>query len=112
MDANLISRVREVVELLVGRRYEEIAHITHGQRLESKSIESAIREYGRKLILPPLEKFDQLDVIQIKKKDPPGWSVRMQLWTQEEGPSDLSIELTLIKNGNEYLVELDDIHVL
>ena len=43
---------------------------------------------------------------------PPRWSVRMDLWTAEEGRSDLSLELTIIESGRGYTVELDDIHVL
>jgi hypothetical protein len=112
MDSRFISAVRELVQLLVACQYEEIARLTHRERLDSKSIENAIREYGRKLIMPPPEKFDQLDVVEVRNGGEPRWSVRMPLWTQEEGSSDLSIELTVIKRKNEYVVELDDIHVL
>jgi hypothetical protein len=43
----------------------------------------------------------------------PTWSVRFDLWTVEEGRSDLSIEMTLIDRGDRDLaVEIDNVHVL
>ena len=36
----------------------------------------------------------------------------MPLWTKEEGRSDLSIEVTVIKETSGFKIELDDIHVL
>jgi len=59
-----------------------------------------------------------LDVVPI---DPAAWSrpdrrefaVHVPLWTREEGPSDLSLELTLVdaQDGN-FAVEVDNIEVL
>ena len=112
MTTTLDVPVRLIVELLVGRGYEQIAGMTGGQRLDSASIEAAIRNYGRTLVMPPDTAFSQLDVVPVKNARPPRWSVRMNLWTIEEGQSDLSIELTLTEMGEDYIVELDDIHVL
>ena len=36
----------------------------------------------------------------------------MPLWTQEEGRSDLTVGMTIIEQQNNFVVELDDIHVL
>jgi hypothetical protein len=112
MVAPIITAVRHLVELLVAGDYDQIAKLTNEQRLDAASIERVVREYGRKLIMPPNNAFDKLDIVQVKGSVPPRWSVRMNLWTLEEGQSDLSIEVTLIQHGNDYIVELDDIHVL
>jgi len=112
MDAKFTATVRQIVELLVARDYDRITDITNKQRLDAEAIERAVREYGRELVMPPREVLDQPDVIEVKNAVPPRWSVRLSLWTLEEGSSDLSLELSLIKQGGDYRVEIDDIHVL
>ena len=53
-----------------------------------------------------------MDVIEVKNAQPRRWSIAMPLWTQEEGRSDLTLEITVIEQQNDFLVELDDIHIL
>ena len=54
-----------------------------------------------------------IDAIEITEADPKSWSVRYDLWTEEEGRSDLSLEVTLIESDNKLMrVELNNIHVL
>jgi hypothetical protein len=64
------------------------------------------------LVLPPEEGFQLMDVIEVKNAQPRRWSIAMPLWTQEEGRSDLTLEITVIEQQNDFLVELDDIHIL
>jgi hypothetical protein len=107
----IIDMVSNIIELLVNKQYSEIERITSGTRLPAKEIEAAIRDYGHLLIIPPLSEYNNLDIIAIKSTTP-SWSVRMNLWTQDEGKSDLTIELTIKEKGSTFSVELDDIHVL
>jgi len=63
--------------------------------------------------MPPESWFQNIDVIEIEGRAPRQWSVRFDLWTAEEGRSDLTLELTLTENNKElYGVEIDNIHVL
>jgi hypothetical protein len=112
MTKNLTTPVRQIVALLVTKDYDQIVRLTGGQRLDAAAIESAIRDYGRTIVLPPDTAIHNLDVVCVQNAHPPRWSVRMPLWTAEEGRSDLSVELTIIEDGGGYVVELDDIHVL
>jgi len=75
-------------------------------------IAAAVNAYGRTLINPPVEVFEKLDAIQITGAVPPAWSVRVDLWTAEEGRSDLTMKLTVVQNGKHYDIELDDLRVL
>jgi hypothetical protein len=43
---------------------------------------------------------------------PPTWSVRCDLWTVEEGRSDLSLELTVVAAPLGPTIEVDNLHVL
>src|SRR5712692_9329246 len=88
MDTKFTTSVKRIVELLVAGEYDQIAKITRERRLDAESIQRAIREYGRKLVMPPCEVLDQLDVVQVRNVVPPRCSVRINLWTLEEGRSD------------------------
>ena len=112
MDTEFTTSVERIVELIVAGRYDQISKITGDQRLDAVSIERAVREYGKRLVMPPAEALDQLDVVPVRNVVPPRWSVRINLWTLEEGRSDLTLELTLFEGEGRYVIEVDDIHVL
>lgn len=112
MNEQLRQPVREVVQLLVTGRYAEIEALTKGVRLSAPEMVKAIRDYGRQLVVPPDEAFGLMDVVEVQNAQPPRWSITMPLWTQEEGRSDLSLELTLIGDQKAFRIEIDDLHVL
>jgi hypothetical protein len=53
-----------------------------------------------------------MDVVEVRGAKLPQFSICMPLWTQEEGRSDLTLELTVKVLNKIMEVELDDIHVL
>lgn len=102
-----------VVEWLVKRNYERIEAYSGGVRLSASHLAKAVADYGRKLTMPPASAFQELDVIEVRGSSPKAWSVRCDLWTEEEGRSDLTLEMTLIEQDGELLaVEVDNLHVL
>lgn len=111
-----LSRLRPVVErdvrLLVDGNYEALVRLTAGIRMDAVTIRRAIEGYGRDLIPFPDEGFNELDVIEVESTKPRRWSVRCPLRTRQEGRSDLTLELTIIREATGFKVELDDIHVL
>jgi hypothetical protein len=110
--ASCIETVRQVIDLLVGKKYSQLESITKGIRLSAQDMESAIAAHRRKLIMPPSDAYKLMNAVRVGNSEPQKWSVVMPLWTQEEGRSDLSIELTLTKINGGFAIELDDIHVL
>lgn len=104
--------VRQVIELLVAGKYTEVEALTNSIRLSAQEIAKAITDYGRQLVLPPADAFGLMDVVEVRNAKPRRWSITMRLWTQEEGRSDLSLELTLSADAQSFAIELDDIHVL
>lgn len=103
--------VRQVIELLVEQKYSELESLTKKTRLSAQDIRQAIAAYNEKLIMPPDGSYRLMSVVRVRGAEPPKWSVAMPLWTENEGRSDLSIELTIIKQEGGFLVELDDIQV-
>jgi hypothetical protein len=71
-----------------------------------------VRDYGRKLVSPPADAYNNLDAVQVKGAAVPTWSVRAPLWTEEQGRSDLTLELTIAVRLGAPSVELDELRVL
>ena len=104
--------VATCIEPLVHRKYNELAEMTKGIRHSAKDLAYAVSQYPGKLVVPPESAYELLDIIEIEPAEPQAWSIVMPLWTEEEGRSDLSLEMTVIRSGPSGLVaEVDGIHV-
>jgi hypothetical protein len=111
--SSVVDAVKLSIGLLVESKYDELEAVTNRERLSSEQIESAIVEYGRQLIPPPIGAYSEhIDSVQVVGALVPTWSIRMPLWTKEEGRSDLTVELTIAQEADAYRIELDGIHVL
>jgi hypothetical protein len=106
------AKVNEIVILLAQARYADLESQTGGIHLSKDEIAIAISSYGRRLIPPPSEAFDLMEVVAVRDAKPARWSIEMPWWTLEEGRFDLSLELTLVESNEAIGVELDDLHVL
>ena len=105
--------VHHVVGMLVAGDYAGVEGASRGRRLTAEQLRQAVEEYGRELRMPPELVFDDLDVVGIEGAAPRAWSVLVDLWTVEEGHSDLTLELLLTDTGGElYNIEIYDLHVL
>jgi hypothetical protein len=104
-----------VVNLLVAGRYDELSRLGGGESLGAQELASAVAEYGRTLVPPPASRQPP-DFIRITGTPTEAWSVVAPLYTQEEGLSDLSLELTLTRDPQAlpygYRIALDNLHVL
>ena len=113
MEPNLSVPVRSIVRMLVARDYAGIERATDGRRLTAEQVANAVTEYGRTLVMPPERTFQSLDAVAVTGPGPRRWSVRFDLWTAQEGRSDLTLELTIVERGDGgVFVEVDDLHVL
>lgn len=113
IDPRVKLTVVQLLRWFVAGDYAAIEQFTLGVRLPASLIRQAIADYGRTLVMPPDLAFDQLDIIEVVGSNPKAWSVRVDLWTVEEGRSDLSLECTLIDRPGDLLAaEVDNLHVL
>ena len=112
MNAAARALVGRTVELLVSRRFDELEQLSSGVRLRAEHIRDGVADYPGTLVTPP-SVDEELDVLRIQGTDPPAWSVNCRLWTKEEGPSDLTLELTVREHEDgSASVEIDGIRVL
>jgi len=107
----LKSSTRDLIGQLARGDYQSAVGRCAKSRLSVDDLRSAIREYGRTLVMPPAEAYANLDAVQVKSAVFPTWSVRAPLWTAEEGRSDLTLELTITLAAGEPSIELDDLRV-
>jgi len=112
MNEHLRKPVAHVLSLLARKEYAELAKLTNQVRLSEQDITRAVADYGRTLVEPPDDAFNFLNIVQVYGSHALRWSITMPVWTKEEGRSDLSVELTVTDHGNDFSIELDDIHVL
>lgn len=111
--SDLRAAVVLVADLLVRGDYATVERMTDGRRLSGADLERAVREYGRTLAPLPQEALTSLDVDEVLGSEPARYAVVIDLWTQEEGRSDLSLELELEERSNgAYDVSIQDLHVL
>jgi len=103
---------RQLVTMLVVGDYQAIEKLTRRKRLSAEDIKRSVIEYGRKLVMPPEQRFMELDSIEVQGANPPAVGIRFDLWTLEEGRSDLTLEFTVRGDHQSYEVEIDDLHVL
>lgn len=109
----MITAVRVVVGMLVAGEYDALASMTRGVRLSSDALETAVKRYGRTLRMPPDDAFSELDVVEVSESATPTYTVTFDLWTAEEGRSDLSLELLLRDAySGAFEIEVTDLHVL
>lgn len=112
-DPRARATIVQLITWLVAQDYEAIERTTNGVRLSATALRNAVSEYGRRLIMPPDSALDHLDDIEVVGSNPKEWSVRVDLWSVEEGRSDLSLECTLVDQAGDLLrVEVDNLHVL
>jgi len=101
---------RIVVGLLVACKYDVVEALTRGVRLSAADLRSAVSAYGRTLVDVPDGQWRQ-DVAPMDELD--SFHVIIDLWTAEEGRSDLSLELRVRdRYQGAFEVEVLDLHVL
>ena len=105
--------VRRLVEMLVAEDYDGIEEATRSRRLTADQLRQAVDEYGRELRMPPEVAFHNFDVNEIEGAIPREAWVLADLWTVEEGRSDLTLEIRITDTGGEiYDIEINNLHVL
>jgi hypothetical protein len=106
------SIIRRIIDLISDGRYDLVLRACSRSRLTEIDIEGVVVGHGRTFIHAPADFDKYLDAVLIEGRSVPTWSVRVPLWTREEGRSDLTLELTIAENPDEPNVELDDLKVL
>jgi hypothetical protein len=110
--SSIESEVSDVVAMLVRGDYDAVVRRSDGKRLTAAELEQAVADYGRTLTQPGTGWWDTVEVRPVGNGDDEFY-VAAPLWTEEEGRSDLTLELSVGKSeSGDYRIEVDDLHVL
>jgi hypothetical protein len=111
--SKLRQTVERLTECLARGDYTGFCGLARLSRVSPQEVDTAIREYGHTILPLPADADGLLDVVALRDCIPPRWSVVVPLWTEQEGRSDLSLEITVEDvAGRDYAVEIEDLHVL
>lgn len=107
------AAVTMLTNLLAAGDYVTAERMTRGRRLSASDLQRAVEDYGGTLVPLPAEALENLDVVEVRDSDPAAFSVVVDLWTAEEGRSDLTLELELVDRfEGAYDVMIQNLHVL
>lgn len=105
------TAIRQLIDDLVGRRYDAIAADGRIGRLTPEELDRAVADYPGTLIALPAEALDDVDIYP-RIGIPGRAKVDVDLWTAEEGKSDLTLSLTLEEGPEGVTISIEDLHVL
>ena len=110
----LIPAMKSVVQELVIGNYAQLEADGRAGRLTAEELRRAVTQYGRRLVDPPNESIERAYMHPIKEQAQGlhSWAVDLDLWTVEEGQSDLTLSMTVQDRNGEVFVQIDDLHVL
>lgn len=109
------SQVRAIVAdllvLLADGDYESIMERCGYSLLNGDDLRAAIADYGRKIVAPPAD-YRFLRACELKARAVPTWHVEADLWAEEEGRSDLTLEMTIEFEASGPVIGINNLHVL
>jgi hypothetical protein len=93
--------------------YATAEAITRGERMSAGELRKVITDYGMTLVNPPDQAFEELEFLEIVGAGPPTHGVVCDLWTVEEGLSDLSLEMYLEELTHAvYIPKIVSLHMM
>ena len=105
--------IAALVRDLAAGNYGDVERDGRAGRLTAEELRRVIADYGATLIPLPDDAFEVGgDAHVIEGSDPPEWAIDQDLWTKEEGRSDLTLQADVKFADAEYRLEITDLHVL
>lgn len=107
-------RLAAVVQRLVDKDYAGLARdglVAYTSDPTDASIGEWIEAYPATLVPLPEEAWDYAERWRCVS-DPNSWEVVIDLWTAEEGRSDLTLEAIVLERNGEVLVTVENVHVM
>jgi hypothetical protein len=108
--AHLVPALQDLVRELVRGNFDGLERDGRAGRLTAAELRAAVRGYGRTLVDPPTEAFGA--AAHPVRGAPGRWAIELDLWTVEEGRSDLTLTVAAQELPDRVRTEVDDLHVL
>ena len=105
----LAEPLRRLVHDLVVGAFTELESDGRAGRLTADQLRQALKVYPATLIELPDEALESADAYEVVG-DANAWAIDLDLWTAEEGRSDLTLEVTARVTPGEIELAIDDLH--
>jgi hypothetical protein len=105
------SVVIDLLVLLADGDYESIMERCGYSLMDGDDLWIAVEEYGRTVVAPPAD-YHFLRACELRARAVPTWHVEADLWTEEEGRSDLTLEMTIEFESSGPVIGINNLHVL
>ena len=108
---HVIIALKVLIQDLIAQRYDKVEADGFAGSLDAAQLKSAIDNYGRELIQIPDSQLLSNEPIRID--DPEEiWAFDIDLWTKEEGSSDLTLSVWVKVVHEKVEIEITNLHVL
>jgi len=87
----LLPALRQLVHDLAVGMFSELERDGRAGRVTAEELKRVVRDYGRTLVDPPEESFAKVEAYEVDEGAE--WAIDIDLWTQEEGRSDLTLSV-------------------
>ena len=108
----LIPALKDVVHDLVVGNFAKLEADGRAGRLTASELRQVLEDYGRTFIDLPDEAFEVGGGAVPLANEEETWGVDLDLWTAEEGQSDLTLTMTVRNTDKGIVIEIDDLHAL
>ena len=108
-DERLKDPIRSLVREIAAGNYGRLEAEGKLGELTAEDLREAVEDYGRTIVPLPDEAFDRVDYYE--KQYEPGWLLDVPIYTEEEGASDLTLELET-QESDPASVVVRNLHVL
>lgn len=110
-ESQVRSIVIDLLVLLAEGDYESIMERCGYSLLDGDDLQAAVIEYGRKVVAPPPD-YAFMRACELRARAIPTWHVEADLWTEEEGRSDLTLEMMIEFESSGPVIGINNLHVL
>jgi hypothetical protein len=105
------SIVIDLLVLLADGDYESIMERCGYSLMDGDDLWIAVEEYGGTVAAPPAD-YAFMRACELRARAVPTWHVEADVWTEEEGRSDLTLEMTIEFEASGPVIGINNLHVL
>jgi len=108
---HIIPALKNLVQDLISGDYSRLESDGRAGRLTAAELREAMESNNHAFIDVPDEEFDAKEAIRV---DLPGevWAVDLDMWTEEEGRSDLTLSVRVQVYKDRVIPQINDLHVM
>lgn len=110
-ESQVRSIVIDMLVLLADGDYESIMERCGYSLLDNEDLRMAVADYGRKVVAPPAD-YAFMRACELRARAVPTWHVEADVWTEEDGRSDLTLEMMIEFEPSGPVIGINNLHAL